>query len=212
MIRRQNNLQPGDMVSLDQYVSRAPGRLPHTAGKENKKNKYAGGTIFVDHASQYIFLRHQVGLTAAKTLKAKIAYEQMSESCGVKIKGYLADNVPFGSKAFMEDVSLKDQSIRFSGVGAHYQNGVAERNIRTVTQLARAMMIHLSIMWPDQANLEVWPFALDQAVYIYNNTPKANHRKSPTELFTKSISTNTSSMLHCLHVFGCSAYVLDLKL
>jgi hypothetical protein len=53
---RKGDLQPGDCVSVDQYVSSVPGRLPHTAGKEKPNEKYNGGTIFVDHASSYIHL------------------------------------------------------------------------------------------------------------------------------------------------------------
>lgn len=59
-----DHLTPGDCVSVDQYISGLPGRLPHTAGKEDKSKRYNGGTIFVDHASGYAFLRHQIALTA----------------------------------------------------------------------------------------------------------------------------------------------------
>jgi hypothetical protein len=54
---RQNDLHPGgDNISMDQYLSALPGRLPHTKGKESSSNQYTGGTIFVDHASSFIFL------------------------------------------------------------------------------------------------------------------------------------------------------------
>jgi hypothetical protein len=48
---KEEHLEPGQMVSIDQYISAVPGRLPHTKGKEAKKDKYNGGTIFGDHAS-----------------------------------------------------------------------------------------------------------------------------------------------------------------
>jgi hypothetical protein len=57
---RQGDLKPGDCVSLDQYVSALPGRLLKGYGKEKKKEKYSGGTLFVDHASSLMYLRHQV--------------------------------------------------------------------------------------------------------------------------------------------------------
>jgi len=55
----------------------------------------------------------------------------------------------------MENIQLNNQKINFSGVGAHHQNGVAERAIKTITQLAWATLLHATIMWPDQVNLEL---------------------------------------------------------
>jgi hypothetical protein len=36
---KQNHLQPGDMVSVDQYMSFLQGQLPNTKGKEQKKDQ-----------------------------------------------------------------------------------------------------------------------------------------------------------------------------
>ena len=118
---------------MDQYISKTPGRLPHTFGKERKEDKYVGGTIFVDHATGYIFLKHQTSLDAIETVKSKTALEQLSSTFGVNIQSFLIDHVPFGSEEFMANIELNKQTLRFSGVGAHHQNGVAERSIRTVT-------------------------------------------------------------------------------
>jgi hypothetical protein len=52
VVLRAGDLLPGNKVSIDQYISALPGRLPHTKGKESKKDCYHGGTIFMDHASQ----------------------------------------------------------------------------------------------------------------------------------------------------------------
>jgi hypothetical protein len=41
---RRDHVEPGQMVSVDQYISALPGRLPNTKGKEAKKDKYCGGT------------------------------------------------------------------------------------------------------------------------------------------------------------------------
>lgn len=95
MMLKRDNLQPGDMVSIDQYYSAALGRLPNTKGKESKKDKYCGGTLFVDHASSLVFLKHQVSLRAGDTVMSKKEFERKSAEVGVRIKGYHADNVPF---------------------------------------------------------------------------------------------------------------------
>ena len=211
MILRRDDLQPGRTVSMDQYISKTPGRLPHTFGKERVENKYVGGTIFVDHASGYVFVRHQNTLNALETIKSKIALEQLSKSFGVKIESYLTDHIPFNSEEFVENIELNRQQLRFSGVGAHHQNGVAERSIRTIVQLARSMLLHSISMWPNQANLELWPYAMNQAVYIYNNTPKPDCGLAPIELFSKTKFVSYEH-LRRLHVFGCRVFVLDPKL
>jgi hypothetical protein len=46
----------------------------------------------------------------------------------VKINHNHADNAPFGANEFKADIANQDQGLTFSGVGAHHQNGVAERS------------------------------------------------------------------------------------
>ena len=118
------HLQPGD--SLDQYESSIPGHLPHTYGKEKKDNQYNGGTLFVDHTSSMVFIQHQVSLRTGETLQVKHKFEQLAQEHGVTIKEYHADNSPFGNADFVHSIKDNDQMIKFSGVSAHHQNGVAE--------------------------------------------------------------------------------------
>ena len=73
---------PGQQVSCDQYISKTPGQLPHTYGKERPTQQYNGGTMFVDHASGYIFLRNQVSLGIGETLQAKHAFEEFADKLG----------------------------------------------------------------------------------------------------------------------------------
>jgi hypothetical protein len=196
---------------MDQYISGLHGRLPHTKGKEAKSKKFTGGTIFVDHASGLIHHRHQVSLRSGETLKGKHAFEHFSAQHGVRITAYHADNHPFNSEQFRQDLENKRQTITSSGVGAHHQNGIAERNIQTFVSWARTMMLHAVIHWPDQANLELWPFALDHAIYLWNNIPSKTTRLSPLELFTKSRFDNYDHLQRA-RVWGCPTYVLDPKL
>ena len=41
---------PGHMVSADQYILQAPGRLYHTKGKSYPSDMFSGGCVFIDHA------------------------------------------------------------------------------------------------------------------------------------------------------------------
>ena len=208
---REGCTQPGDTVSIDQYTSSILGRLPNTAGREQKHMKLQGGTLFVDHASGYVYTKNQVCLTAGETLRSKKIFEQFSADHGIKIKKYHADNAPFAAKEFIQNLKDHEQEIDFSGVGAHFQNGVAERAIKTITYLSRTMLLHSILMWPDQANLELWPFAFEQATWIWNNTPRADTRIAPVEIFTKTRFPDYHH-LNRLHVWGCPVYVLDPRL
>ena len=72
---RENNLKPGNCVSVDQYLSSITGRLLHTKGKEPTKDKYNGGSLFYDHSSKAMFIVSQVSLRAGETTMAKRKFE-----------------------------------------------------------------------------------------------------------------------------------------
>ena len=212
MVTRSNNLRPGDCVSLDQYDSTLTGRLPHTRGKEPKKDQYTGGTLFIDHATGLMHCVHQVSLNTGETIEAKLQFERFAQDHGVTVKSYLADNAPFGNTKFVDAVKHAGQSLSFSGVGAHHQNGVAERGVRTVTSWARTMMLHAVLHWPEHAHdLSLWPFALNHAVWMWNNLPKRGSFMAPLELFSGTVFP-TLDHLHRSHVWGCPVYVLDPKI
>jgi hypothetical protein len=82
----RNKLEPGQTVSIDQYMSVTHGRLAHTKGKEAKSKKYTGGTLFIDHATQYIHCRHQVLLRVGETQKAKNDFERFAKESAVLLK------------------------------------------------------------------------------------------------------------------------------
>jgi hypothetical protein len=50
----EGSLNPGDKVSCDQYMSPSKGRLHHTRGQESSLKQFVGGTIFIDHATNYL--------------------------------------------------------------------------------------------------------------------------------------------------------------
>jgi hypothetical protein len=206
-----DDLKPGDGVSLDQYVSSVPGRLARTYGKEKNCDKLIGGAIFVDHATGRVFVYNQVSARAGDTLIGKNKYECLALDSGVSIHTYHADNGIFAKKAFKYHCDYKGQELEFSGVGAHHQNGLAERAIQTVSYLARTMLLHMSLHWPDQADLELWHFALEHAAYLWNHLPRTDTRLSPQELYTGSLFFSYDHLAR-LHTFGCPVYVLHPRL
>jgi hypothetical protein len=206
----QNILIPGQRASVDLYQSSAKGRLPHTYGKEKDDSQFTGGAIFCDHATKLIHHTHQLTTTSAETIASKHLFEQFCDSYGVKIKEYIGDNNPFHSKDWTADCTNQGQLCNLSGVGAHHQN-YAERQIQTIFNMARALLLHFALHWPQAATTNLWPFAVDHAIYIWNRLPNPHHRLSPLEHFTSTTVPNHHH-LQRLHVFGCPVFVLDAKL
>ena len=69
---KKDHLLPGQMVSADHYISRAPGRRYHTKGKSYKSNMLSGGCVFIDHVSDYVSIKYQVVINATETVKEKL--------------------------------------------------------------------------------------------------------------------------------------------
>jgi hypothetical protein len=165
-ILKQDHLQPGNCISADHYFSPILGRLPHTFGKE--RNGYTCGSLFVDHSSGKIFNFPQYSNTASETIRSTLCLEAMALDEGFKLKRYHSDNGFFASAEFKQHCALQHQTYSFSGVGAKHQNGVAERNIKTVAQWAQANMLHLATPWPQFASSKYWPQAINYAVWVFN--------------------------------------------
>jgi hypothetical protein len=72
-----NKLEPGDLVLSDQYKSRQPGRAFTTKGLLSS-SFFSGGTLFVDVASNYVYVSHQMGSTASETIQLKLNFERKS--------------------------------------------------------------------------------------------------------------------------------------
>jgi hypothetical protein len=181
-VLKRGHLVPGCCVSVDHYMSSVMGWLPCTFGHE--RIGYSCGALFVDHASGKLFNFCQYSTTAAKTLSNKCQLESIAWQEGITIQEYHADNGIFASKAFKVDCDSLDQKYTFSGVGAHHQNGVAERNIKTVAQWARVYMLHFAHHWPSKANVRFWPQAIEYALWVFNRMPNLENGLSPNELWS----------------------------
>ena len=73
-------LLPRQMVSADHYIPRAPGRLSHTKGNPDQSDMFPGGFVFIDHASGYVSIKHQVAINATEIVKTKITFEREAQS------------------------------------------------------------------------------------------------------------------------------------
>jgi hypothetical protein len=60
--------------------------------------------------------------------------------------------------AFLKSIQENHQTISFSGVGAHHQNGIAEKRIGDLQRRATTLLLHAQRRWPDA--IEQAPFGL----------------------------------------------------
>ena len=201
----------GACVSVDQLESPTPGFIGQIKGILTIK-RYRAATVFVDHFSQLTFCYLQFSTGAEETVQAKKAFEAYANLHGVTIRHYHADNGRFAENLWLDAVQehRPRQTISFCGVGAHHQNGVAEKKIRDIQENARTMMMHASLRWPQAHSVSLWPYALRTAVDVMNSTPRVDKTAiSPIEHFS---GVEVRPQLRNFHSFGCPVYVLNARL
>jgi hypothetical protein len=92
MLTKRLHLRPGQMVSVDRYIGSTPGRLPHTKGKEFQKDNFTSRTIFVNHASNFTYIKNHISLQSGETIVGKNSFKVFAKSFGVTIQKYMGDN------------------------------------------------------------------------------------------------------------------------
>lgn len=202
------NLKPGELVSVDQIQSNVPGFIAQMKGIPTRQ-RYKIATVFVDHSSDYTFIFLQRNSSSAETLKAKLEFERLSLSFGVKILRYHTDNGRFVDHAWMNDATAKSQRMSMCGVNAHHQNGVVERRIRQLQDMTRTALLQASILWKDAINTHLWPYAMRKSCEDINTVPHHDKDESPLEKYS---GVKMLPNLNNNHPFGCPVFVLDASL
>jgi transposase InsO family protein len=196
--------KPGECVSVDQLDATIPGLITQLKGIPTIK-RYRCATVFVDHFSRLGYVYLQQSLSSEDTMKAKASFEAFASTYGVKVSHYHADNGRFADNAFRQDLERNNQTISFCAVNAHWQNGVAEKRIRDLTENARTMLLFAQRCWSDAITANLWPYALRMANTVFNNVPLKGTQQSPLETFS---GIKVQPQLRCFHHFGCPVYVL----
>jgi hypothetical protein len=184
--------------------STQPGLIPTFKGSPTTSFFHAG-TLLVDHASRLLHFTPHISTGAKEAVSAKHRFELFASSFNRPIKKYHADNGIFATKLFRDSCTKNHQQITFCGVDAHHQNGIAEWYIRTITEQARTMLVHVMIHWPEIIKESFWPYAIQLAVDIHNSTPTPSGL-TPMELFSGVKGHNN---LQHFHTFGCPIFVLE---
>jgi hypothetical protein len=168
---KKDNLFAGQHVSLDHFVCGTKGCLFTSMGKMSDSEIFDGGCVFIDSATGFIHLVLQVNLNMHETLNAIHEFEQVCHDHGVVPQLYHSDNASvFTSEGMAEKLKRFAQIITFAGAGAHHHNGMAKRAIGMITNMARTMMLHAAIHWPDATNATQWPMAVTHATFEHSAT------------------------------------------
>eukprot|EP00957_Ditylum_brightwellii_P029223 2208789-Ditylum_brightwellii.AAC.1 len=84
----------------------------------------------------------------------------------------------------MSYLATKKQPSRFSGVGTAHQNAVEERDIQTITYMARTLLIHASLRNPSGTiTVNHWPMTMDYVACVYNHMPAKENGLSPNDIW-----------------------------
>lgn len=123
---------------------------------------------------------------------------EVEKETDLKIKTFRSDN---GTEFVNSKINnfLKERGIKHQLTVPYTpeQNGVAERTIRTITEMTRCMLLD------SELPKKLWAEAANTAVYIKNRLPhSANKGRIPEEMWTG----NKVDLSH-LKVFGSTAYV-----
>ena len=119
--------------------------------------------------------------------------------------GYEIRQLQFDSDSIFENEELqlwlrkRNITSRFAPPGVHQSNGLVERMIRTVVQMARAMLIGSGL--PNK----FWTYAMSYALLIYNSTMKGRFKNKNVFKFTSPYYMLTKKFaVYNFPIFGCS--------
>ena len=167
----------GITCSTDTFVSSVPGLIPQSTGIM-MNTKYTAGTVFAEHDSNMCHVHLQIDQTTESAIEAKESFEREISRYNKQVVRYHADNGIFTAEGFKEHVAANEQEISYCGVGAHFQNGIAENLIKCLSGPARTMLLNAIQLWPEVVQPCLWPYAIKIAEWNRNNL----HRNKKTGL------------------------------
>ena len=193
---------------MDALTSSTPGIIPQMSGFLTS-DCFWGATVFVDHATTYMYTKLQRGQTLIKYIVAKAAYKRMAATFGIRVKKLHTENGIFAEEGFKSDVSDNNQTISYCRVRAHFKNGISEASIKQLIDKSRKMLIHANHRWPEVIQPCLWTFALKQSEFSLNNLRLRKSGKWRAKCF--SAMHNKINIRH-YHTFSCLVYVLNARL
>lgn len=160
-------------------------------------------SVIVDEYSRYIHCRPIVHKSAA-TEHVMSFIKEAEKLTGKPVKCLVSDGGgEYSSKDLAHFLNNNGITHEFTTINTPQHNAHAERIIRAIVELTRAMLFHANL------GLHFWKYAAMTAVYILNKRAIPSHdgsfedySKTPHELYTNNGKPNISH----LKVFGCDSY------
>jgi hypothetical protein len=195
---------PGQGVSSDGMEAGVPGCPFTTKGlPSTKRLRYV--SFWVDHYSKYVYATFYETKASHELLYSKADFEAFSSQYNIKIQAIRADYGVYAAKCFRDSCMKNQQQLSFCAAGAHWQNGIVERFIGTLTEKARTILLHAMHKWPTMITEDMWPYAVHHAINFHNASLRKDSTMTPYRLFT---GQDPPHQLEDFRVFGCPAYVL----
>jgi hypothetical protein len=156
------------------------------------KGVFCGGMILVDHAINFIAVRHQV------LIKTKIGFER---------EAFHNQTIRFSSTGAGHQGGVAEQSIctivtmthlmtiRFSSTGAGHQGGVAEQSICTIVTMTHLMMINAALRYGSAIKPEDWPQSMEYAVWLKTALPEPQDLQAPSAGTSPTMVSSNPSIL-----------------
>jgi len=130
---------PSQGVSSDGMEAGVPGRPFPTEGLPSKKClRYV--SFWIDHYSKYVYAYFHETKASHELLSSKAEFDSFAARYNVQIRAICADNGVYAAKCFRESCLKQQQDLSSCAVGAHWQNGIAERFIGTYRDYDRKSM------------------------------------------------------------------------
>lgn len=185
---RDVNIAPGACIHAD-----IKGELPEAY------NFVKSMAFFVDEATRFLVIKEIKGKDKfVEALKGAVdTFVTAGVPVGAKTELHTDSEGIFKSAEFKQYIASKSMKHSASPPYAHELNGIVERAIQTVTDMARCLLVQGGI--PDK----YWTVAFHHAVWLRNRLPSSSlGGKSPYELVT-----GKTPSFDGVHMFGCSAFV-----
>jgi hypothetical protein len=139
---------------------------------------YVRFDLFSFRSSKYLvakFKRHKSDFLA--NLQDVVRFAEMADQT-VRVLQTDDDEKMYGSLIVRRWCEKKRIALHRASAYKHEQNGWIERDMRSVLEKARTLMMVYS------SPLRFWDYAVDMAVYLINRSPSSHNGKTPYEMVT----------------------------
>jgi hypothetical protein len=122
----------------------------------------------VDHYSYFVYVTFHTSKDVNELIRSKEEFELWAKSYNITIKDIQVDNGIYAAKAFQTHCLQHQQHPTFCAVGAHWQNGITEHFVSSITERARTIVLHAMAKWPSIVLEKLWPFAIRHSMNFHN--------------------------------------------